>query len=358
MDLETRFELIKSVGEEIVTEEELRQLLESNEHPIAYDGFEPSGNPHIAQGLLRAINVNKMIEAGVKFKMYAADWHAWTNLKFGGDLELIQSAGDYLVEMWKACGMDVKRVEFIRAVDVVKNQDYWKKVMRVAQNATVKRMLRCGQIMGRKDEEVQQASQIIYPCMQCADIFEFDVDITQLGMDQRKVNMLAREIAPKLGYKKPVVVSHHMLMGLGQPPKADVTGIDRGIEMKMSKSKPDTCIFMTDSEEEIKHKFNKAFCPEKQVADNPVLEYCKYIIFEKVPVFVIERPEKFGGTIEFESYEELEKAFAAGTLHPMDLKNAVSSCLNELIKPVREHFENDKKAKKLYEIVKTAKITR
>ena len=43
MDIETRLQLIRSVGEEIVTEQELRELLETKEHPVAYDGFEPSG---------------------------------------------------------------------------------------------------------------------------------------------------------------------------------------------------------------------------------------------------------------------------------------------------------------------------
>jgi tyrosyl-tRNA synthetase len=109
--------------------------------------------------------------------------------------------------------------------------------------------------------------------MQAADIFHLDVDITQLGMDQRKVNMLAREVAPKLGYKKPVVVSHHMLMGLGQPPQTDLMGADRAIELKMSKSKPDTAIFMTDSEEDIKRKIKKAYCPEGIITENPILEY-------------------------------------------------------------------------------------
>ena len=102
-------QLIGEVGEEIVTREELRSLLETKTKPIAYDGFEPSGIPHIAQGILRAINVNKMLKAGVKFKMYAADWHGWTNLKFGGDLEKIQKAGDFLIEVWKASGMEIGR---------------------------------------------------------------------------------------------------------------------------------------------------------------------------------------------------------------------------------------------------------
>ncbi|MEM5802124.1 MAG: hypothetical protein QXQ18_01925 [Candidatus Aenigmatarchaeota archaeon] len=44
MDIETKIQIIKGISEEIVTEDELRQLLETKEHPIAYDGFEPSGN--------------------------------------------------------------------------------------------------------------------------------------------------------------------------------------------------------------------------------------------------------------------------------------------------------------------------
>ena len=194
--------------------------------------------------------------------------------------------------------------------------------------------------------------------MQCADIFEFDADITQLGMDQRKVNVLAREVAPKLGYKKPVVVSHHMLLGLGKPAKTDLTGVDRAIELKMSKSKPDTAIFMTDPKEEVDRKFKKAFCPEKQVADNPVLEYCKYIIFEKIDNLEIKRPEKFGGNVSFGSYQELEKAFVRGNLHPADLKSATAKYINQLLDPVRDYFKRNKKARKLKELVDSYQVTR
>src|SRR3989338_5638730 len=353
MDVATKLELIKQVGEEIITEEDLKHLLETKKKPIAYDGFEPSGQVHIAQGILRALNVNKMLKAGIHFKMYAADWHAWANLKFGGDLEKIQIAGDYLIEVWKACGMDTDKVEFISAMDVVDGQEYWKKVMRVAQVTTVNRVIRCGQIMGRKESEVQQASQIFYPCMQCADIFEFDCDITQLGMDQRKVNMLAREVAPKLGYKKPIVVSHHMLLGLGTPPATELTGIERAIELKMSKSKPDTCIFMDDSAEEVNRKFKKAYCPEKEIKDNPILEYGKYIIFEKISAFVIERPEKFGGTVSFQTYPDLEESYVQGKIHPADLKAATAKYINQLLDPVREYFKNNASARRLKEQVES-----
>ncbi len=357
MDTESKLELIKQVGEEIITEEELRNLLQTKEHPTAYDGFEPSSTDiHIAQGILRAININKFTKAGVKFKMLVADWHAWANNKLNGDLDKIQTAGKYFIEVWQKCGMDLKNVEFIWVSDYVKEPEYWKKVMNVARNSTIKRVIRTGQIMGRKEADVQQASQILYPCMQAADIFHLKVDICQLGMDQRKVNVLARELAPSLGFNKPVIVSHHMLMGLAEPPKSKDE--DRIIELKMSKSKPDTAIFMNDSEEDIKRKISKAYCPEKIIEENPMIEYSKYLIFEKFNTMEIKRQEKFGGDLVIENYHELEKLYREGKIHPADLKNSVFYYINEMVKPVRDAFHKDTKLKKLFETVKKFEVTR
>jgi tyrosyl-tRNA synthetase len=358
MELKERLDLIKEVGEEIIAEDELVELLKSKKKIIAYDGIEPSGKMHIAQGLMRAININKMTRAGIHFKMWVADWFAWANNKMGGDLEKIQVVGDYMIEVWKACGLDMTNVEFLWSNEAADNRNYWKIVMQVARNSTVNRIIRCGQIMGRRENEVMQSSQILYPCMQCADIFHLKADITQLGMDQRKVNMLARELGPKLGFWKPVVVSHHMLMGLGQPSSSEKDAVDRVIDLKMSKSKPDSAIFMNDTEEDIKRKIKKAWCPEKTIIENPLLEYCKYIIFERFDSVTIERPEKWGGNLKYESYKALEESFAKGDLHPMDLKNAVAYYINELVKPVREHFEKDKTAIELYEKVKSFEVTR
>lgn len=360
MNTEERLNLISQVGEggEIVTLDELKALLAEKKHPIAYDGFEPSGRVHIAQGLLRAININKMTAAGCRFKMLVADWHGWANNKMGGDLDKIQTVGKYLIEVWKSCGLDADNVEFVWASELVKDDGYWKKVMQVARNTTVARIVRCGQIMGRRESDVQQASQILYPCMQAADIFHLKADICQLGLDQRKVNILAREIGPKLGYWKPVIVSHHMMMGLLAPATGEENKMERIIDMKMSKSKPDSAIFMTDAPDEVKRKISKAYCPEKQVQENPVLEYCKFIIFEKFKTFDIKRPEKFGGDVSFGSYAELERAYAEGKIHPMDLKSSVATRLNELLEPVRSHFEKNAKAKELLETVNKLEVTR
>lgn len=357
MKTEERLALIKEVGQEIITEEDLVKLLNEKKNPVAYDGFEPSGRIHIAQGLMRAININKMTKAGCTFKMLVADWHAWLNNKFGGDLDKIHTAGEYFKEVWKSCGMDMDKVKFINCSEYVEDPTYWKKVVEVTRHTTIQRMIRCGQIMGRKDADVQHVSMLLYPAMQAADIFQLEADICQLGMDQRKVNILAREIAPTLGFKPPVAVHHHMLMGLQQPAQTEGDAVDRAISLKMSKSNPDTSIFMDDSKEEIERKLSKAWCPEKTTVENPVLEYCKYIVFERSKTLKIDRPAKFGGPLEFDSYQALEQAYTSGKVHPMDLKKAVALQLNEFIEPVRKHFAKGKPAK-LLEQVKSYTITR
>ena len=128
LSLDEKISFLKEVGEEIIEVDELREMIKwklENDKPIyAYDGFEPSGNIHIAQGLLRAINVNKITKAGVIFKFLIADWHAAANHKFGGNLEIIKKVGNFFIELWKVCGMDLSKVQFIYASDLVQNSEY------------------------------------------------------------------------------------------------------------------------------------------------------------------------------------------------------------------------------------------
>lgn len=361
MDIQEKLKLIQEVGEEIVGLDEIESNLKNNIPLIAYDGFEPSGQIHVAQGLVRALNIQKLIKAGVHFKMLIADWHAFANNKLGGDLDKIKKVGDYFIEVWKACGLDTNQVEFIRSSDLVKNSDYWLLVLRIAKNSTIKRIVRCSQIMGRDESDILSAAQIIYPCMQTADVFYLNINMTQLGMDQRKVNMLARQLADELGFKKPATVHHHMIISL-QPPIDKINSTDskadQAIAMKMSKSKPDSAIFMTDTKEDIYSKIKKAYCPPLIVELNPILEYFKYIVFAKFDQIDIIREAKFGGDLHFDSYEKLESAYQKGDIYPLDLKENLSRYIDNMLIPVRKYFEDNQVAKKLKEEVESYIITR
>ena len=114
-------------------------MFETNEHPVAYDGFEPSGIAPIHFGLLRATNLKNMLKAGIKFKLYLADYFAFINDKLGGDLNAIRKVGEYFIEVWKACGIDTKKVEVIWASDIMDSIRYWDKTLRIAKEEMLRR---------------------------------------------------------------------------------------------------------------------------------------------------------------------------------------------------------------------------
>ncbi|MGC9346067.1 MAG: tyrosine--tRNA ligase, partial [Candidatus Bathyarchaeales archaeon] len=67
---------------------------------------------------------------------------------------------------------------------------------------------------------------------------------------------------------------------------------------------------------------------------------------------------KYGGTIELQSFQELETVYKRGDLHPQDLKNAVAEELAKILGPVRRYFENNREARECLNVVKNAETTR
>eukprot|EP00483_Globobulimina_turgida_P000356 UN00356 len=332
MDINGRMRIAESIGEDIVGLDELRLIfLNKKSRPIAYDGFEPSGRMHIAQGILKAINVNKLTSIGCHFVFWIADWFALLNNKMGGDLEAIRVVGAYMIEVWRAVGMDMKHVYFRWCSDDINNNsnEYWLRVIDISKMFSITRTKRCCTILGRQESDEMPTANLLYACMQCADIFFLKADICQLGMDQLKVNMLAREYAKKKELRPPVVISHHMLMGLKQG------------QHKMSKSMTDSAVFMEDSADDIRRKIKKAYAPPGVVENNPILDYVKHLVFGKVAVFGVQRRNEENKV--YKSYYELEKDYADLKLHPVDLKPALAKALNEMIEPVRQHFKNNAK---------------
>ena len=160
---------------------------------------------------------------------------------------------------------------------------------------------------------------------------------------------------------KPLAVHGHLILGLQKPsiwpvPKEKLQ--DLWSQMKMSKSVPNSAIYMTDSEDEVKKKINDAFCPEGEIEFNPLIDWAKYIIFiSDKSKLEVKRPAKFGGNKTYKSFNELEKDFMEKKLHPMDLKSAMAEKINEILKPAREHFAQSK-VKKLKEEMDKLLITR
>jgi tyrosyl-tRNA synthetase len=331
LDVTEKIALVtKDPTEEVVTNEELENLFKTNSHPKHYIGLEISGFLHLGSLILTGFKINDFIKAGIESTVFLADWHTFINNKLGGDWEKIKSVSKYYAD---AFNLFCPGVKIIQGSELYESRnEYWLDLVKFAKHMSLERAMRSLTIMGRTEKEKINLGQLLYPPMQAVDIHAMDLDIVHAGMDQRKIHMLVREIFPKMKWKVPVAVHHHILPGLSEPQ----ANTEDSSFTKMSKSKSGSGIFIHDSDDEIKSKFKKAWCPEGIVENNPLLEISRYLIFHEFKEIIVERPTKFGGNVTFTSYQQLEKEFAEKKLHPSDLKETVSRYIIEIIKPIRQ----------------------
>ncbi len=334
MDADRRRGLVVRNSEELVTEKELQALLREKEDPLAYIGFEPSGLVHLGWVMVTQ-KITDLCDAGFRVIVLWADWHAYINDKLGGVLDDIQQCARYMEDCFIALGVPADRVEFRYASDMVGDPAYWEQVIRVGKANSMARIKRAMTIMGRAEDDAEvDSSKVLYPLMQTADIFYLGVDLAYAGMDQRRVHMLARDVADKLGWRKPIALHTPLIPGLDGGNRMDPAAA------KMSKSKPNANITIHDTDSEIRSKMKKAFCPpeREREGENPVLLLCKYIIFPRLGRMHITRSEKYGGDLSFDDYEAVAEAYHSGDLFPLDLKNGVAENLSLVLEPVRAYF--------------------
>lgn len=367
-ELEEKLRVATRNTVEVVTVEELKKLLaETDRRPRAYIGFEPSGLVHIGW-LVWMYKVRDLVNLGFEFNVLEATWHAYINDKLGGNMDLIRKAARYTRRVLEAIGVPETRIRYVDAEDLVSDKDYWKTVIMVAKRTSLARVKRALTIMGRTASEAEtDFSKLIYPLMQVSDIFYLNLDLALGGIDQRKAHMLARDTAEKLGFKKPVAMHTPLISGIAGPARKTTPAIDQAetelddvaSEVKMSKSKPETAIFVHDPPEVVREKVLKAYCPPRVIDFNPIIEINKYLLFQQ-PGFVlrIERPSKYGGPLDVYSAEELEATYVRGEIHPLDLKNATASALVKLLGEIQTRLFSSKETVKLLEELTQVKVTR
>ncbi len=377
MTSEEKFSLITRNLEETLTEDELKALIESGTPLKHYIGFEISGKVHLGTGLVCMQKIKDLHDANVEVSVLLADWHGWINDKLDGTLKTANKmARSYFEEGLKAgylcLGGNPDDIKFIVGSELYSEDpnSYWATVIKVSKATTVSRMMRSTDIMGRQAGESSNAATLIYPAMQAADLFTMKRNIIHAGTDQRNVHVVARDVARELGFQKPVALHHHLLQGLLPPILIEdqKTG-KKTMDMeaaKMSKSKPDSAIFIHDDPEEIKRKINGAYCPEGVIDFNPILDWVKHLVFFNQGVKLahiqgvikegsslnVRRDPRWGENLIYNSYEDLERDYSEKKLHPMDLKNAVAEWLIHKLEPARKFFENPKRKEALEEIEK------
>ncbi|HEX8923158.1 MAG TPA: tyrosine--tRNA ligase [Patescibacteria group bacterium] len=361
MPTEEKIKLITRNTQEILTAEDLKSLIDNGTPLTHYIGFEISGLVHLGTGLISMGKIADFLKAGAKCQVFLADFHSFLNNKLGGNWENIRWATEHyfkqgLVASLKCYGVDESQVSFVMGKDLYENNlTHWETFMEVGKHVTLSRNLRSISIMGKKQGQDVDMSTLFYPPLQVADIFTLKVNLAHAGMDQRKAHVVARQVGPKLKINPlknskgeiiaPVAVHQNLIAGLNGPENVDLAqnAEDVAIDLKMSKSKPGSAIFVHDSPDEIRSKIRKAYGPPKQTEFNPLLNWVETLVFwgDDNGKFKIERPERFGGNVTYNKASELIEDYKSEKLFPLDLKNALSEWLIQKLEPARKHFEND-----------------
>jgi len=312
--------LLRNV-EEVVTREEFLSL----KGGVAYLGFEPLWPIHVGW-LVWAYKLAELKEAGFDVVVLVATWHGWINDK--GTLEELRSHGEKVKSVLDRIG----KFAYVYGDEIAKDPKYWELVVKVAKEASLARVRRATPVMGRRAEEVElDFSKLLYPIMQVADIFYLNVDVAVGGMDQRRAHMLARDVAERLGLKKPVALHTPIITSLSGAGRMEGTHreLDEAYAMyKMSKSKPQSAIFLTDGEEEVRKKIWMAYCPPGETRFNPVFEIAAYLLIPYAG------PLEVGGR-RYEDAEALERDYRGGLVAPQALKEAVAAALVDLLSKFR-----------------------
>lgn len=319
----SNLDLVKRNTADIITEEDLKHLLEQKKDISAYIGRATTGPLHIGH-LVALGKIFDLQNAGIKVKVLLADIHAALD-----DLKANWADLDNRVEYTQKC-IELafnwpEKIEFIRGSNFQLEKNYANDVLKLSTVTTVERATRAASEVTRMKNP--KVSELIYPIMQALDEQYLDVDIQFGGLDQRHILAYAREVLPRLGYRKRIEIMTPLISSLNGP------------GTKMSSSIPGSHIKVYDSEESIRKKIKDAYCPVGVIEDNLILQIAKLLVFPSENRLVIQRDEKFGGDVEIDTYAHLEMLFKEKSLHPVDLKNAIADFLVRKLARAREYFD-------------------
>lgn len=327
MSPEERWRLVSRNTQEILTEQELRDLLSKKKNPRGYIGLACTGRVHIGY-FIPMTKVADFLRAGFDFTILLADLHAHLDDQ-KAPFEVLEYRVEYyqhvISAILESVGADTSRLHFVKGSDFQLQKEYTTDMYRMSAISTFKRCQRAASEVVRFGED-PKLSGFIYPILQALDEQYLNVDLQYGGIDQRKILAFARENLPKLGYLARVEVMTPMMPGL--------TG------EKMSSSVEESKIDVLENAENMQKKVSKAFCPEGSVENNGVLAFLRSVVMvykeERKEKFVVQRPQKFGGPMSFSTYAEIEAEYLAKKVHPLDLKGALSQELSILLEPVRK----------------------
>lgn len=332
------FDLITRNLQEVLVENELKDLLKKKKEISVYWGTMPTGSISVAY-FFPMLKIADFLKAGLRVKILIADLHAALD---GVPWELLEKRTEYykraVMLILKTIGVDIKKLEFIKGSSIQLSGKYFHDVLKLSTISSINECKKASSEVVKARENPLLAG-LIYPIMQALDEEYLKVDMQFAGLDQRKIMVFARENLPKIGYRSRIELMTPMIRGL--------------VGEKMSSSVEATKIDLLDDEEIIFKKINKAECVGGD-PNNGLLAMLKYFIMplkqDKKDKFVVERAERFGGKAAYTNYEQIEEDFVGKKLHPLDLKKSLSKEISNLLVNFREDSRLREMHKEAYPI--------
>lgn len=329
-------DLITRNLQEVIGLDALQSII--SERPLKiYWGTATTGKPHIGY-FVPMVKIADFLAAGCEVTILFADLHAYLdNMKAPWDLlELRTKYYEAIIKATlQSIGVSIDKLKFVKGTDFQLSREYTLDVYKLSSLVTEHDAKKAGSDVVKKVES-PLLSGLLYPGLQALDEEYLGVDAQFGGVDQRKIFTFAEKYMPALGYKKRIHLMNPMVPGL--------TG------EKMSSSDINSKIDLLDSRELISSKIKKAYCGEG-VEKNGILAFVKFVLFplSKSKPFYINRHERYGGPISYESYDDVEKAYLDKSLFAGDLKTGVIDALDALIEPIRRAFESEELKKLIHD---------
>ncbi|MBU2504129.1 MAG: tyrosine--tRNA ligase [Nanoarchaeota archaeon] len=333
LSVKEKLELVKRNLQEVISEEELENLLKKKKNPSLYWGTMPTGSVSFAY-FFPMLKLADFLKAGFKVKILLADLHAALD---GVPWDLLEKRYKYyeraITLILRSLDVDLKNLEFVKGSEIQMNEKYFNDVLKLSTLTSISNAKHSASEAVKTAQGDVKLSGLIYPLMQALDEEYLEVDAQFAGLDQRKILVFAREFLPKIGYKPRIELMVPMIRGL--------------VGKQMSSSVESSKIDLLNDEKTVVKKVNAADFVMGSL-ENGIIDILKYLIFvikgDRNEKLVIERPEKYGGNLSYANYDKLEKDVLAKKIHPLDLKNAVAKEINILL----EIFRKDKKIHELH----------
>lgn len=353
-EVERRYDLIVSrLGEVVDSDSTLKKILAKRPFRV-YWGTAPTGPVHIGY-LAPMLKIADFLDAGCEVTILLADIHASLDANETAiNLVTIKHRTNVyrttIMEMLTQLGVDTGRLRVVVGSEFQYSEDYRRDEDIVSSRIGLQDCIRAGAEVVKQSDNPRM-SGIRYAYMQCLDEAHLGVDAQFGGIDQRKIFTLSSRVMgilkterkrldkkAKLGiYNKKIHLMNRMV-----PPLAIKRNED-GTKLKMSASSAGTTkLDILDSKKMIQKKVARAFCEPENVDDNTPLTLLTDVLFPLLDRWNtnlhIDRPEEYGGPVEYADKESVRKGFKEGDLAPVDLKAGIVSVLSSFLLPIRDRL--------------------